>query len=327
MRRAALLLLSAILGCAAQTAGGPGAPAPPDTPRVTSPAGDEGAAPAAPTSAPAPSGLLSLREAEQYALALVNKDRAAHDLPPLKWDETAAIAGREHAHDMATGGFTGHIGSGGDVPEERYTRAGGAQIVMENAGCFGDGKPRVADPSAKFSAKSIEDVEKAFMAEVPPNDGHRRNILNARHNGAGIGLVVTRDLDIACMAQELVDDYGDYEPLPKKLKIGAKIHVAGALRAPATIAGVGISRVDFGHKRSAAELNRLHSYPIPAPYVTYFPKGYKTPIELLIDKAGFSIDVPVTQAGKPGLYGVSVWATFPGSKELVMISLRTIEVK
>ena len=324
MRRVALLLLFAIPGCAAQTGAGAGTPAPPDAPSVTSPADDEGPAPAAPT--PAPKGLLSLREAEQYALVLVNKDRAAHGLPPVKWDETAAIAGREHAHDMATRGFTGHISSDGDVPEERYTRAGGLQIVWENAGCFGDGKPRVADPSAKFSAKSIEDVEKAFMDEVPPNDGHRKNILNPRHNGAGIGLVVTRDLDIVCMSQELVDDYGDYEPLPKKLKIGAKIHVAGALRAPATIAGVGISRIDFGRKRSAAELNRTHSYAMPAPYVTYFPRGYRTPIELVIDKARFSIDVPVTQAGKPGLYGVSVWATFPGSKELVMVSLRTIEV-
>ena len=41
----------------------------------------------------------------------------------------------------------------------------------------------------------------------------------------------------------------------------------------------------------------------------------------------FAIDVPVTDGGKPGLYEVSVWASFPGSSELAMVSLRTFTAK
>ena len=71
---------------------------------------------------------------------------------------------------------------------------------------------------------------------------------------------------------------------------------------------------------------KLHIYAIPKPYVTYFPKGFKTPIPLNKSGSSYSIEVPLNDAGKPGLYEVSVWANVPSTKELVMISLRTIAV-
>jgi hypothetical protein len=136
-----------------------------------------------------------------------------------------------------------------------------------------------------------------------------------------------KGIDVACMAQEFVDDYGTYDALPKKAKVGDMIHVAGEVRSPVTIAGVGLSRVDPGKPRKPEELLKMGGYPIPAPFVTYFPKGYKTPKPLEVTGNRFSIDVPLSDKGRPGLYGVSVWATFPGSKELRMISLRTISVE
>ena len=41
----------------------------------------------------------------------------------------------------------------------------------------------------------------------------------------------------------------------------------------------------------------------------------------------FSIDVPLSDGGKSGLYEVSVWASVPSTKDLVMVSLRTIKAK
>jgi hypothetical protein len=41
----------------------------------------------------------------------------------------------------------------------------------------------------------------------------------------------------------------------------------------------------------------------------------------------FRIQVPLDDRARLGLYGVSVWATLPGSGELKMISLRTILVE
>ncbi len=274
-----------------------------------------------------PKGLLTRAEAQQYVLALVNRDRVAEKLPPVRWDGIAAEAGQRHANDMAKLGFTGHHGSDGSVPELRYTGAGGEGLVMENAGCFGDAVARELDPDPRFTPESVERVQATFMAEKPPADGHRRNILMPGHTSLGVGLAKVKGIDVACMAQEFVDDYGRYEPVPKKAKVGDMIHVAGEVRSPASIAGVGLSRVEPGKPRKPEELLKMGGYPIPAPFVTYFPKGYKTPKPLSVAGNRFSIDVPLSDKGRPGLYGVSVWATFPGSPELRMISLRTISVE
>jgi hypothetical protein len=225
---------------------------------------------------------------------------------------------------MAARGFTAHLGSDGSVPEQRYTDAGGRQMVMENVGCFADGVARPLDPGARFTAEGLERIERAFMDEVPPNDGHRRNILTPWHTSLGVGLAATAGLDVPCMAQEFVDDLGDYGELPRRAHVGSTLSVHGRVRAPATIAGVGLSRVDAPRPKTAAELNRTHAYAIPKPYTTYFPRGFKTPIPLEIRGETFTIDVPLSDGGRPGLYGVSVWAKLPGVDGLRMISLRTV---
>lgn len=265
-------------------------------------------------------------EAGRYVLELVNRDRAAHKLPPVAWDETAARAGQRHAEDMVRVGFTGHWGSDGSVPEERYTAAGGDGFVMENAGCFADGVARELDPDPRFSAESLERVHRAFMNEKPPADGHRRNVLTASHTSLGVGLAKAKGLDIACMAQEFVDDYGTYQPLPKRARVGEVIRIAGELRPPAKIAGVGISRIEPSKPIAVERLLKMGAYPVPQPYATFFPKGYKTPIPLEVNGNRFGIEVPLDDNKRKGRYGVSVWATFPGSNELKMVSLRTIDV-
>lgn len=272
-------------------------------------------------------GPMRQREAERYVLALVNRDRKLHGLPPVAWDEIAARAGRAHARDMAANGYTAHLGTDGSVPEQRYTQAGGQGMSMENAGCLADGKPRPLDPDPLYSPAQLERIQTAFMAEVPPNDGHRKNILTAWHTSLGVGLAQTQGLDIPCMAQEFVDAYGDYDELPKTAKLGSKLRVAGKVHPPAKVAGVGLARIAFPKPMAADALNRTSSYGIPKPYATYFPRGFKTPIPLDVDDDGFRIEVPLSDEGRPGLYEISVWAELPHTKNLVMISLRTVDVR
>ena len=274
-----------------------------------------------------PSGPMSRADAQKYVLALVNKDRAAHDLPAVVWDETAAKAGQRHADDMAGHGFTAHLGSDGSVPELRYTEAGGDRMVMENVGCFADGADRTLDPDGQFMAEGLEKIEAAFMNEVPPMDGHKRNILTAWHTSFGVGLAITKGLAIPCMSQEFTDDYGEYDDIPSKATVGAKLKVKGKLHAPAKIAGVGVARVDRPRPMKPAELNKTGGYAIPKPYATYFPKGFKTPIPVEVDGDAFRIELPLSDAGKPGLYTVSVWAKLPQTKDLLMVSLRTVRVE
>jgi hypothetical protein len=60
----------------------------------------------------------------------------------------------------------------------------------------------------------------------------------------------------------------------------------------------------------------------------YWPPGFQTPIPVKVSAGGrFEIDVPVSDAGKAGMYELSVWANVSGSPDLVMVSLRTLQVR
>ncbi len=307
------------------------------TPTTSTPASG-GAATPAPSTAKGgafvprdPTSKLSVAEARRYMLALVNRDRATMGLEPVELEEgPAEAAAQEHADDMAKLGYLGHWGSDGSVPEQRYTERGGLHIVMENALGFTDTHKRELDPAPRVEAGAIEKAESAFFDEVPPNDGHRKNILRPFHRKVGIGVAEPRatatEIAVPCFAQEFVDDYGTYAEVPKAMHVGSMLHVEGSVPAPAKFAGVGLARVEAPRPLPPSELNKRRSYPIPTPYQMYWPKGFKTPIPVVVSGERFTVDVPVSDGGKRGLYELSVWANVPGTKDLTMVSLRTIRV-
>jgi uncharacterized protein YkwD len=275
-----------------------------------------------------PTGPLDLGAARALVLELVNRDRVQHGLAPVDYDETAEQAAQEHADDMAHSGYTAHWGTDGSVPEERYTRAGGEHFVQENAACFFDGAQRPLDPAATFAAAALAQIEAAFLDELPPHDGHRKNILKSSHTGLGIGLSQPVGVPQPCMTQEFVDVRGSYERLPRKARLGSVVHVAGELAEPVEFGAVGLSRIEPRLPLGIRHLNATSSYPIPAPYATYFPSGYQTPKPVAVQGREFAIDLPLSNNKRPGRYGVSVWGIYPERpKELVMVSLRVIEVR
>jgi uncharacterized protein YkwD len=329
--RARAFTLTPLLLAACAPAPPPAEPQPvvpvPVTPPAQQP--DAVAAPPPATAEPLiePAGPMPAAEAERYVVALVDRDRAAHGLPPLRWDETAARAARRHARDLLSHGVTSHVGTDGSVPEQRYTEAGGAAMVWENVACFADGEARTPDAEARFYPDNLADIERAFMDETPPRDGHRKNLLGSRHTAIGVGLAAERISRYACLVEELVDEHGTFAPLPRSVWAGRRVEVEGTLQPPLRVLAVGVSRADLGTPRTAASLRPTREYPIPSPSLVCQPRGYGTPCVLEIDGAqrGFRAVVPLGAAGERGRYGVSVWAAFPGSSEPALVSLRTIE--
>jgi uncharacterized protein YkwD len=275
---------------------------------------------------------LTIDEARRYMLDLVNADRKSEGLAPVELDVGAATAaGQAHAEDMAAKGYLGHWGSDGSVPEQRTTEAGGADMVLENALCFVDEKPRALDPRPFIDVAEIERAESMFFHETPPNDGHRKNILKPGHRKVGIGVAqpaaTATEIPVPCFSQEFTDPYGAYAPLPKTAKVGQIVRVEGSVHGPAKVAGVGVARAETPKPLPVAELNKRRSYPVPQPYQMYWPTGFKTPIPVMIDGERFSVDVPLSDRGQPGLYEVSVWGKLPASNDYVMLGLRTILVE
>jgi uncharacterized protein YkwD len=281
---------------------------------------------------PDPTRLVSVGEARHVMVQLINRDRATMGLPPVALDEGPPTrSGQGHAEDMASNGYLGHWGTDGSVPEQRFTEAGGTDMVMENASCFTDEQPRTVDPDARVDVRNVEQAEDMFFHEMPPNDGHRRNILDPYHQRVGIGVAQPRptptEIPVPCFTQEFVDAYGTYAPVPASMRVGETLHVEGAITAPAVFAGVGLARVEAPRPVPVAELNRRRSYPVPAPYQMYWPPGFQTPIPVRVNGNRFAVSLPLSDAGRPGMYEISVWASLPGSRELRMVSLRTLQAR
>ncbi len=278
-----------------------------------------------------PTHKLTTVEARKYMLALINRDRKSEKLAPVVLDTgPPTSAGQSHADDMAHLGYLGHWGSDGSVPEERLTRAGGADMVLENASCFTDEKTRTLDASPLIDPADVEHAESMFFNEKPPNDGHRKNILKPAHTRVGIGVAQPKEtpteIAVPCFSQEFLDTYGTYEPLPARAKVGTKIKVKG--RATPSATAVGIARVDTPRPLSTHDVNQRRSYPVPAPFALYWPKGFVTEIPLVVTGDAFEIEVSLANREKaPGLYEVSVWSKLPGNESHTMISLRTILVE
>lgn len=312
------------------------APAPQSKATATSSSATSPARPGVSAVPPSSSGVvvrptkpLTVAEARAYMVALVNRDRAKLGLSPVSLDDGAATrAGQAHADDMARLGYLGHWGSDGSVPEQRHTEAGGVDMVLENALCYVDERPRTLDAEPRIDPAQIERAEQMFFEELPPNDGHRRNILKPSHTRVGVGIAqpvaTPTEIPVPCIAQEFVDGHGDYEPLPREVKVGATLHVAGRLAANVTPTGVGLARVELPARLTPAELNKRRTYPVPRAYQMYWTKGFVTPIPLDVQGDRFAIDVPLSDGGKPGLYEVSVWAKLPGATEHTIVGLRTI---
>lgn len=321
-------------GCAAR-AQGPAS----TSPATSSSTAGGGKATSSPASSPraesrgdhaTPSKPLTIDEARRYMVRLINRDRATAGLAPVELDTGAATqAGQAHAEDMARLGYLGHWGSDGSVPEQRHSEAGGASMVLENALCFTDEKRRTLDGKALIDPKEVERAESMFFNEVPPNDGHRKNILKPSHTKVGVGVAqpvsTETELAVPCFTHEFTDDYGSYQALPRAAKAGQNLHVEGTLRDGASPSGVGIAKLPPQKPLGPSELNKRRSYPVPKPAQMYWRAGFVTPVPVKVDGGHFSVDLSLPR--ESGLYEISVWAQLGGSKEHSMVSLRTLRVE
>src|SRR4029079_11229637 len=114
--------------------------------------------PAAPRSAGVQPATADAAAAEQQMLALVNRDRRAAGLAPVKLDEHLADIARAHSREMAGDDTVFHVSPRTGTALDRVPKAGLApHIVLENVG----------------GAYSAEEAESGFLA----SPGHRSNIV------------------------------------------------------------------------------------------------------------------------------------------------------
>lgn len=126
-------------------------------------------------------GTAAESQVTQQLFALINSDRAAQRLPAYSWNTTLANGARQHSIKMTQCGLS-HACSGEPNPCQRVLNEGINYMACgENVGYSSP------NPDAFGGARVIE---QSMLAEQPPNDGHRKNLLSSTFHQAGVGIVI-----------------------------------------------------------------------------------------------------------------------------------------
>jgi uncharacterized protein YkwD len=173
------------------TAEEPAAPVPPPTssptkaptPRKTTTAPKKTTKPT--TKAPATSTVPKTGDAVLDAvLAHINAARADAGLSPLTLDTNLAKASAKHTQLMINGCGLEHQCPGESGLGERFTAQG---VRWSSAGeNIGFGSSGSSDAAIIQAANGLTD---SMLAEKPPNDGHRKNLLSSTYKHVGIDVV------------------------------------------------------------------------------------------------------------------------------------------
>lgn len=290
--------------------------------------------------ATSPQGFMDLEHARLYMLELINRDRASVGSPPVTLDEVGCKAGQLHSDEMAQYGYLSHWTMDGRKPDQRYTECGGKDAVAENAEATEDSNPKKLPLCQKqgMFKQDVEEIENQFFHEKPPNDGHRVNIIDPAHTSVGLGLSIAGaepesggDMPRTACAQEFINHYGDYAPLPLSLAPGEPLVVEGTLNRGLQLQSIDLRWEKLPEPMTIEALNNTSSYGIPdAAVFSYFPPPYESPAPVNITMEGerqhFALSAPTTKDWKPGIYYVCVWAQVPNQKETVIISKRTVRI-
>ena len=135
------------------------------------------------TTATAPSATpvdTQTRDFTARVIVRTNAYRIANGCPALKVSTILMGTGQAHSEDMALHDFVGHQSSDGTKPFDRIKAAGYMyRLAAENV--------------AWGFAAAPEAVVNAWFDESPPDDLHRRNILNCALREIGVGYYYLAD--------------------------------------------------------------------------------------------------------------------------------------
>jgi uncharacterized protein YkwD len=118
---------------------------------------------------------------ESQVVALTNELRQQHGCPALRISPELSIAARRHTQEMADNNYVAHVDLSGHRSDWRAQQAGYTGIAgWENV--------TAGYPTA-------EEAVGSWYNETPPNDGHRRNMLNCALTQIGVGYATNPNSD------------------------------------------------------------------------------------------------------------------------------------
>jgi uncharacterized protein YkwD len=242
-------------------------------------------------------------------LEMVNEERAVARVPLVAVDKLAEEVATQHAVDMATSEFVSHWGRDGLKPYHRYSFAGGTDATQENVSA--------ADNTWSTHLQDLKQdtayLHVRLYQETPPDDGHRRTILEPQHTHVGFGVAVDQ---LRLRVVELfVARYVEVKPVARVAKPGAQIMFAGKMLKPEySFHSVEVFYEPLPQTPELSWLREPRSYALPTESRVLWPK-LVPPLHYADKSAGVvrlemdgSFSTPVTLYGhKRGIYTIVTW--------------------
>ncbi len=298
-----------VLGCGLPiTFPGQGTPSP-----TPAPTAQPAATPTPTPATPAMHGNLSAAEVAQLRQAVVdriNQHRASAALPPVQLDDLASRVSDAFCAKQMLEGTHGHFTTEGLKPYHRYGLAGGTDNNTENAAAMWcSSGTSCFDTSFASVRQALLDMEDHFFNEQPPNDGHRRAILDPAHTHVGVGFAFSSQG--LRMTEEFLNRYITMSGFPKYVSATGSVSVSGKVDDPSTYSVYSITVFyEVPVQRTVDEVNQIHSYGYPSDPSAR--KDYFPGIHFVVQGDGsFTLNVPLF-AGAPGYYTVVVWLAKAG---------------
>jgi uncharacterized protein YkwD len=206
--------------------------------------------------------------AKRRLLRRINSDRRATGAPPLEYDLLAGKVGDSFCADAAAGNFSGHWDRAGRPPYLRWALAGGIDFTAENVGSVsrvGGGDIQEGEIGALllFSHEQM-------MAERPPDDGHRRVILDPKWTHVGIGVAWAGGE--FRMTEEFVRRVAEWIELPAgPLPAGSSATLRAKLPKGWSVGVIEVNFEPHPLPLTRKEVLRRGSYSLPKAYKQLYP--------------------------------------------------------
>lgn len=243
-------------------------------------------------------------------LRKINAERRDAGLSPVEYSLRAARAGDLFCKDAVEGAFSGHWDLRGRPPHLRWAEAGGVDQHAENSAS----ETRTPGPIATPMGQLLQEAHARMMAEVPPDDGHRRTVLDPLWTHVGIGAAL--EGGEFRMTEEFVREVLEWVEIPAgPLRPGGVAPFAAKAPAGWTVALVAVAFEPLPRAATAREVSARRRYGIAEPYRrflsmpaagTTWEGGEKG--EFAVGPGGdFRLGIPLDRG--PGDYWVMVFAS------------------
>lgn len=271
--------------------------------------------------------------------ARINEVRTAHGLPALAKDPIAFRVAQQHSARQIFDGTWGHYATDGLAPYHRYSFDGGNDAVLENAASWSSDVPYPEDALPGLMERSLQ----AMLDEKPPDDGHRRAILDpwATHLGTGLAW---RGGEVR-ITQLFLRRYVDWSSPPtRKAAPGDRAFLEGRPVDGWSVGALSVHHEGFPRPMRPAKASSIVDWELPDNRIDFAPKRLDETsglVRLTLENGGqpgdfwvradrsFTFIVPFDRG--PGIYTLVVWVRKDGNgSELVAasnISIRFAETE